>query len=557
MQTHFERCLDRVKRRIDAALLLDRLSLVLAVAGALVLAAILVQRLLAVPVLTWQAMAGCGALAAAALAVLWHLARPTRMRVALLLDERMALKERFSTTLALSCGTDPFVVAARKDAYARAEGLDVSRFFPIRVGRRWLMTSLCWAAAGAAVAFMPTLDLLGRQAAANLLAQQRDRARQASAEVNRVAARVEAMVKPLDMPDVAAEVAQLADIKPDGASEDIRREAIRKMGEIADRLQEKGAGDRSEAARMLEQMMKQLRIPAQTSTQKVAQALARGKYAEAAQALEQMREELAGGTLKPEERAAIARDMESLARQLSALAGRQKELEDALAAAGCDRGLAQLSPEALRKALEKAGVDSDTIEKLLRKQQASQLASSACKNLADAMAKCSGGGAGGMPSAIALAGAEAQLSQLEAMRQQLALLRATVDELQASAAWLGMGLGGAGPFSPDGDLAGPGTGNRGRGEGPRPFSADTPTNTLGTRSPSQARPGQIIATWYTQEQQVAGESKREFQDALQAAKDRASEAVSENIIPSRYHESVKRYFDMVGKPDEATPEPPK
>jgi hypothetical protein len=557
MQTHFERCLDRVRRRIDAAILLDRLNLVLAVAGALVLAAILVQRLLAAPVLTWQAMAGCGALAAAAVAVLWYVARPTRMQVALLLDERMALKERFSTTLALSDSADPFVLAARREAHARAEGLDVSKSFPIRVGRRWLVTSLCWAAAGAAVAFMPTLDLLGRQAAANLLAQQRDRAREASAEVNRVAARVEAMVKRLDMPEVAAEVAQLADIKPEGASEDIRREAIRKMGEIADRLQERGAGDRPEAARMLEQMMKQLRIPAQASTQKVAQALARGKYGEAAQALQKMREELARDTLKPEERAAIARDMESLAKQLAALARQQKELEDALAAAGCDRGLAQLSPEALRKALEKAGVDSDTIEKLLRKQQASQLASSACKNLADAMAKCSGGGAGGMLSPDALEGVEAQLSELEALRQQLALLRAAVDELQAGAVWLGMGLGGAGPFSPDGNLPGPGTGNRGQGEGPRPFSADTPTNTLGTRAPGQTRPGPVIATWYSQEQQVAGEAKREFQDALQAAKDRASEAVSENVIPSRYHESVKRYFDMVGKPDEAIPQPPK
>ena len=334
MKPHFERCLDQAERRLGAARLLDRLSLVLAIAGALLLAAILAQRALAAPVLTWQATAGLAALAAAAVALLWYLARPTRMQVALRLDERMALRERFSTTLAMARCEDAFAAAAREEAYAKAEGLDVSKHFPIRMGRRWLWTALCWAGVGAAAAFMPTLDLLGRQAAANLLAQEHNRARQAAAEVNRVVTRAEAMVNRLDMPAAAAEFAQLNDMKPEASSEDMRREAIRKMGEVADRLQEMGAGDRPEAARMIEQMMKQLKMPAQASVRKTGQALARGKYAEAAKALEQLREELARGTLKPEERAAIAREMEGLGRQLSALAKQQKELENALAAAG-------------------------------------------------------------------------------------------------------------------------------------------------------------------------------------------------------------------------------
>ena len=67
-----------------------------------------------------------------------------------------------------------------------------------------------------------------------------------------------------------------------------------------------------------------------------------------------------------------------------------------------------------------------------------------------------------------------------------------------------------------------------------------------TASASSCRSGPIVATWYSKEEQVKGEAVRTGGTVVQAAKDAAAEAVSENRIPSRYHEAVKSYFDTLG-----------
>ena len=67
---------------------------------------------------------------------------------------------------------------------------------------------------------------------------------------------------------------------------------------------------------------------------------------------------------------------------------------------------------------------------------------------------------------------------------------------------------------------------------------------------NKGQAGPVIATWMSQEEQVKGEVTRDFESNLQAAKDRASEAISENAIPARYHGPVTKYFETVGQPDD-------
>jgi len=558
MQTHFEACLKRARRRCVAGLLVGGLGDVLLAAGLAAAVAVACERTLGVHLITLPHAAILAACGAAALVVMWLLKRPTRAHVALLIDERVALRERFSTTLAMAASPDPFAAAAREECYSRAEQLDISTYFPVRPSRRWAWTAGAWAVAAAAFLLMPTFDLFGHEAEVQRLAAERHKAEVAAAEVKKVAARIEAMVKPLDSSELANDLAALGELKPELGPADLRREAIRKMGEISDKLREMESGKEGDAGKMIQAAMKQIKPAASSVTRKLAQSLARGKFGDAAQALKDLKDKIDSSEMSQEDKDALAKDLENLARQVAAMADQQKALADALAAAGADPNLAKLSADDLKNALQNAGLDAKTIQQLMQKCQACQGAGKALGDLAKALGQCAGGGKDGAPSPEGVAALGEQLSQLEALRQQMALTRAALDDLAAQMSQLGQGLGGLGQFAegapPDG--FGPGTGKAGKGFGPRDTSEGEPTNMVGTRVPNQNKAGPPIATWTSQEEQVRGEATRDFEANLTAAKDRAAEAISENVIPARYHGPVTQYFETVGQPD-ATPAPAK
>jgi hypothetical protein len=61
--------------------------------------------------------------------------------------------------------------------------------------------------------------------------------------------------------------------------------------------------------------------------------------------------------------------------------------------------------------------------------------------------------------------------------------------------------------------------------------------------------GPVIASWYFKDIQVTGEAKREFSEVLQAGRDRAAEAISDNQIPRKYEDSIKKYFNQLDHSD--------
>ncbi|MHC4076493.1 MAG: hypothetical protein ACYSRZ_08805, partial [Planctomycetota bacterium] len=61
------------------------------------------------------------------------------------------------------------------------------------------------------------------------------------------------------------------------------------------------------------------------------------------------------------------------------------------------------------------------------------------------------------------------------------------------------------------------------------------------------KPGQgpVIASWYGKDIQVTGEAKRGFSEVVQAGRDNAAEAISENQIPRKYEDAIKKYFGQL------------
>ncbi|MHC4564313.1 MAG: hypothetical protein ACYTE3_00990, partial [Planctomycetota bacterium] len=193
------------------------------------------------------------------------------------------------------------------------------------------------------------------------------------------------------------------------------------------------------------------------------------------------------------------------------------ELEKELEKQGLDKKLAKLSEKQLRQALQKAGLDSDKLEDLMRKAAAGRMAMSRCAGLGRAMAAC-GMGAGGL-SGDELASVMGELDDLEALQQELNLTQATLDEIARAIGCLGDGMydgpGRYGPFAEgDSSRPGPGTGGPGIGYGPRMTDDSGATATKRVKTNNKPGQGPVIASWYFKESQIKGEATRDLTEVV-------------------------------------------
>jgi hypothetical protein len=544
----FENKLRWVRIRCSFNLLLEQLGRVFAAAGVIGILTILAERLLALSVINSFTLWSFTALVIALSLLLWLLYHPSRMQVALLLDERLKLKERFSTTLSMAESKDPFALAACREARQTAQLVRPKGYFPIKPSKFWLYATSAWFTVVILFLFMPQKDLLGFLKKKQ---EQQEQARQvelAQKDIKQTTSAVKLAVKQLGDPELDADLAQIADM-PKGAKPDMaKRQAIRKLGDIGDKLKEMQTSIRPESVELMQQMFKQLRGMPNAFSQQLRLALAQGNFSKASDLMKQFQKQLLEGKLSEQQQKALSEQLQNLARQLQELARKNEQFEAELEKLGLNKKLAKLNKEQLRKALQKQGLSKEKIEQLLQKMAACRSACSRCSGIGKAMAAC-GAGAGGL-SGDELASLAEQLDELEAMRQQIMLTQATLDEIERAIGRLGQGMcqgpGCQGPFREGlAERFGSGTGGPGRGYGPRASDEDGQTNTKKTRIQNKTGEGPVVASWYIKGTQVKGQVKRDFSEVIQAGRDSAAEAISENQIPRRYEESVKKYFGQL------------
>jgi hypothetical protein len=545
-----EKKLRSVWLRCSVNLLLTHTGRVLTAAGIIVMLVVLTDRLLALGIIksiNSRAILYFSAAAIMLIFLLWLLKQPSRMQISLLLDERLKLRERFSTTLALAGSDDRFADAARSEARQMAERVDLQGHFPIRPSRCWIYAVSTWVTAAVLISFMPQKDLLGflrkdRQQ------QERDRQlEQTKVDIKEAADPVKLAIKQLGEPELADALNKLDQTPKDAKPQDIKRQAIRELGDISDKIRQMQNGMQLDSVNQLQKMFKQLRGSSDVFSQKLRLALAKGQFSQASNLLSELHKELAKGNLSPEQQKALSKQMQDLAKRLKELAQKNEEFEKELEKLGLNKELARLNEQQLRQTLLKQGLAAENIEEILRKASAFSSAANMCAGLGSAMAAC-GAGAGQL-SGDGLAAAVEQLSQLDALQQQLMLTQASLDEITRAIACLGEGMGEGlgyqGPFMEGlSNRYGPGTGGPGVGYGPRGM-ADDDTSTQRTRLKNKPGQGPVIASWYFQESQIKGEARREFTQVVQAARDGAAAAISENEIPRKYEEAIKKYFGQL------------
>jgi hypothetical protein len=545
-----EKKLRSVWFRCSINLLLKHTGRVLTAAGIIVMLAVLTDRLLAFGIIksiNSQAILYFSAAAIILILLLWLLKQPSRMQVSLLLDERLKLHERFSTTLALADSNDPFADAARNEARQKAERIDLQGHFPIRPSQCWTYAISTWLITAAIISFMPQKDLLGFLRKDRREQQRARQLEQTKVDIKEAADPVKLAIKQLGEPELADALNKLDQTPKDAKPQDIKRQAIRQLGDISDKIRQMQNGMQLDSVNLLQNMFKQLRGSSDVFSQKLQLALAKGQYSQASNLLSELQKELAKGNLNPEQQKALAGQLQDLAKRLGELAQKNEEFEKELEKLGLNKELAKLDEQQLRQTLLKQGLAAKNIEEILRRASAFRSAANMCAGLGSAMAACGAGS--GQLSGDELAAAAEQLDQLDALKQQLMLTQASLDEITRAIACLGEGMGEGlgyqGPFMEgSSDRSGPGTGGPGVGYGPRGTAGDD-TSTQSTRLKNRPGQGPVIASWYFQESQIKGEAERDFTEVVQAARDGAAAAISENEIPRKYEEAIKKYFGQL------------
>ena len=532
--------------RCTINLLLRHTGRVLIAAGIIAVLTVLTERLLALSVINYRTILSFWVVVIVATLLLWLFGQPSRMQVSLLIDDRLRLHERFSTTLALADLEDPFADAARNEARESAGRASIQGHFPIRPSKCWIYAVSTWLTVMVLALFLPQKDLLGFLRKKEQEQEKTQQVEQAKVAINKAATPVRSTVERLGEPELADALSKLDQTPKNAKPQEIKRQAIRKLGDLSDKIKKMQNSAQLDSVKMMQKMFKQLRGSADPFSQKMRLALAKGNFAQASNLLNQLQKELAEGKLDLEQQKALSKQLQALAKQLAELAQNNDELEKELEKLGLDKKLAKMSNEQLRQILQKQGLASDKIEELMRKAAASRSAMSRCAGLGRAMAAC---GAGGL-SGDELAGLMEQLDDIESLKQQLMLTQATLDEIARAIGCLGDGMcegpGGYGPFAKGfSNGMGGGTGGPGTGYGPRKTDDSGQTGTKRVRTTNKPGQGPVIASWYFKESQIKGEATRDLTEVVQAARDGAAEAISENEIPRRYEDAIKTYFGQL------------
>ena len=541
-QKAFEKALRVAGRRLSINAAGRCAATVLIVAGAAAGAVVAAQRTLGLRPVPPAGVWGFAVAALAAIAVMWVRCRPSRMLAAVRIDQRLALRERFSTAVAVTDAEDPFAHAARADALTAADRVNLHGRFPVECPRQWVHVAWLWVLTGILALWMPQLDLLGIFRAREDRQRKVARVEQATSDVQAATVKVTAAVKRLSDSQLAKDLGELS--KPSAGLEPaaIRRQAIRKLTAMGDKVKQIRQNADLAAAEDLRRKLRKLRgLRLDGPMSKFSKGLAQGDLTKAADAVGELQKRLASGEFTEAQKKAMAEQLAKIAAKLQALAADKKALADALAEQGLDPAMKNLTAEQLKKALQKKGLNSQQIKRLCKLAKGVNKACKQCSGLG----KCCGLVAlapGGM-SAGGLGPLADQLSELEIAELRLAEAEASLAEIDNAILALGVSgcKGGGRPCPKPGMGMGPGI-----GMGPRPESSDkVGFQRARVKNPPDDGSTPPIATWTVQAEQIRGESRQQLREMVSAAKSEFADAISQRKVPKKYEGPVGEYFERM------------
>ncbi len=598
--TATHRILGRARRRLVGQTTLRALGWSLLIASAVAAAAVVATQSFGVR-LEWWAYAALGGVAVLVALLVGVTRRPQIAAVAVMVDDRLKLKDKLGTSLyAATLDDNELTRQVIDDAEQAAATAKVGQAFPVRPTKVW-----AWALGSAAVVALLTLDPMGLYDSA----LQRAEAKQAQADEAKeleelLAAAKEEAQKLAENPEERREDAaalEAADLdeqleamltQRDLTNPEDQKEAAAEVSDLQEKFEEAIAQQQA-AVDALQNTMSQL-DPAETGpADPFADALRRGDFSAAQEELAKLADEMEAGDLSESQKQAMAQQMAQLAEQLDQLADQQQQLaeqaEQAANQAMQDAGLSQeqmdqlahdgFDPAAVQQALEQAleqmqGMSQEEAQQMaqqlqqqmqeaMRQAQNSQNAGDAAEQLSQAMEQMSKAMQEQTQQNQQLSDAmqqmQQQLGECASEQGELGDMKSASQKMQEAMQKLagdgsqpgspGPGQGGNGGQANGG--VGPGEGD---GSGGNPLGderAPLGTASHASRDIQEGQGGRVIASWTRDGQMSKGESKLTFNQAVTEAQAEAERAVTEERVPKRYQKSIKDYFGNLPDTPEA------
>jgi len=494
-----------------------------------------------------------------------------QVSVAVAIDQRLGLDDRLSTAVQIADRDDPFAVAAIADAAAAARRPDVpgrvAEAFRPAPPRGWWVSPMLLLFVVGVWTIVPQGDLFGSVPSENDAVL---------AETNQqVDSEVEELIAIIDENEMlAAEMEGTLDELMGGLEngeepeepqtpEEVKREAIRQVTALQDRLQEILDGEDARMDATLRESLADLKNDGSgdADADELAEALAKGDFKQAKEAFDRLAERMESGDMSAEEAEALKAALEDLAKQLQEAADKKKDLEDALKNAGLDPDLAK-NPEAMKQAIQNASNLNESQKQALQEAAAAQQqASQAMQQMSQAMQQMAQGDQQGQKQG------EQMLSEMERMQQMLQQAQAASGQCQGACDKMGQGLSqwaqnlaqgqsqsaGQGQGQGQGQGKGQGMGGPGQGQGGQAPIAPTPTGTRMQREKVEKRDGDIIAREMIEGEPVVGESKARLQRISDRIERGFEEGLREDPIPPHLRDVHQHYFGELKKRIDAVP----
>jgi len=483
------------------------------------------------------------------MAIVWtFMVRRSALDAAIELDRRFGLKERVSSTLALSGGELNSNVgqALVGDAIRRVERIDVREQF--RVSPTWrialplvpailiaVLVTLPVATKKAEAGAENTPEIKKQIQTATIKLQERLREAQKKAEA-----------QGLQDSDVLKEINKELDKLAKHESAD-RKDALIKINDLAKEI-EKRKQDLGGAEKMRKELDK-LKDIAKGPAEKVTDALKEGDFGKAQEEMKKLSEELKAGKLSQEAQEKLAKQLEQMQEKLQQSMQDQKDAR-----------------ERLQQQIEQKLAEGNVGEAAKLQQQLDQMNQNAkeaqqmMQQLADKFgeaAKALKEGGDPKQAAEQLDKLAAEMQKAQEQLDQMANLDEVLDQLaDAKDAMKCDNCQGEGCAQCQGDSQGDkiakqnkGNGkgrNNGRGEGLRD-EEETDKSFYETRVAADAKKGQSVRIGDAAGPNKAGKSQESIKDEIRASLAKEPEALEDVTLPRDQRENAKQYFERLRK----------
>jgi hypothetical protein len=486
-----------------------------------------------------------------AMATIWTYAiRRSKLDAAIELDRRYGLKERVSSTLALSRDEldSDIGKALMTDAIRRVERIDVREQF--KVSPTWrLVLPMLPAVAVAILLLLPNAAMKKAEATNEQSTQIKKQIKVATQKLQEKLRESQKKAEELGLKDgdLLKEVNKELDklVSKDTAD---RKDALIKINDLAKEI-EKRKQDLGGADKMRKDLDK-LKDIAKGPADKMADALKEGDFGKAQEEMKKLTEELKTGKLSKDDQAKLAKQLDQMKEKMQQAVEDQKEARQRLQQQ-IEQKLAEGNvgeAAKLQQQLDKMNENGDKQSKMM--QELAGKLGAAAQALKE----------GGDPKQAAeqLDKLATELQQMQEQLDQIENLQEILDQLaEAKDAMNCANCQGAGCAQCQGDgdsdkvsnkkSKGDGKGlNKGRGEGDRP-EEETDKSFYETRVAADPKAGQSVRIGDASGPNKAGKTQEAIKEEVKAALAKPPDAIEDVTLPRDQRQNARQYFENLLK----------